>query len=134
VDRKILKLARQLQTKLALIDDQTEPGEFRSVHGLLVELVNCIETAIPDLTMKRLRAEAEADIEEARRLLKEMTFAKGLPDDPDSLEQIERRLGGDDPEHPIGVPAKQKPGPKLDFDTIFSEVVHCQWFGASKKV
>jgi hypothetical protein len=22
----------------------------------------------------------------------------------------------------------------LDFDTIFSEVVHCQWFGASKKV
>jgi hypothetical protein len=23
---------------------------------------------------------------------------------------------------------------KLDFDTIFQEVVHCQWFGASRKV
>jgi hypothetical protein len=64
------------------------------------------------LRKKREKAEAKADREEAQRLLKEMKLEGDLPDDTDSLEQIESELGEDDPDHPVGVPAKRKPGPK----------------------
>ena len=67
---------------------------------------------MPTLREKREKAEAKADREEVERRLKEMRLEGDLPDDPDSLEQIERELEDEDPDHPVGVPAKRKPGPK----------------------
>jgi hypothetical protein len=36
----------------------------------------------------------------------------GPSDEPDSLEQIERELGGPESDESAGVPARRKPGPK----------------------
>ena len=41
-----------------------------------------------------------------------MRLEGDLSDDPDSLEKIERELEDEDTRHPVGVPAKRKPGPK----------------------
>ena len=41
-----------------------------------------------------------------------MKLEGDLPDDTDRLEQIERELEDEDPDHAVGVPAKKKPGPK----------------------
>ncbi len=49
MDPQIFELARQLQNKLALIDDQTEPGTFESVHGLSIEFIARLEAAMPAL-------------------------------------------------------------------------------------
>jgi hypothetical protein len=47
MDPQVFELARQLQNKLGLIDGQTEPGTFESVHGLSIELIARLEGAIP---------------------------------------------------------------------------------------
>ena len=112
MDPQVFELARQLQAELARIDNETEPGTFESVHGLLIKLVDHLETARPVLRKKREKAEAKADQELAERVLNEMRLEGDLPDDPDSLEKIERELEDEDPDHPVGVPAKRKPGPK----------------------
>ena len=85
---------------------------FESVHGLLIELIDGLETAMPALRAKREKAEAKANQQEAARLLKEMKLAGDLPDEPDILEKIKRILGDEGPGDPVGVPAKRKPGPK----------------------
>jgi len=112
MDPQVFELARQLENKLALMDEQTEPGTYESVHSLSIKLIACLEAAMPTLREKREKAEAKADREEVERRLKEMRLEGDLPDDPDSLEQIERELEDEDPDHPVGVPAKRKPGPK----------------------
>jgi hypothetical protein len=112
MDPRVFELARRLQAQLTRIDEQAEREAFQSVHGLLIELIARLEAAMPALREKRERAEAKADREEAKRLLKEMELEGDLPDDTDSLEQIERELEDEDPDHPVGVPAKRKPGPK----------------------
>lgn len=112
MDPQLFKLARQLQTKLAQIDDQANPDAFESVHGLLIEFIDCIETAIPGLKAQRLLAEIKANRQEATRLLKEMKLGRELPDERDIIEKIKRLLGDEGPGDPVGVPAKRKPGPK----------------------
>jgi hypothetical protein len=72
MDPRLIKLARQLQTKLARIDDQADPDAFESVYGLLIELIDCIETAMPGLGVHRLIAQAKANREKATRILKKM--------------------------------------------------------------
>ncbi len=110
MDAQLIKLARELQTKLALIDDQAAPDTLQSVHELSIKLIDCLETAIPDLSEKREKAEFKALRQRAERLLKEMRLEGDLR--ADSLEQIERELGEGDPDDPVGVPARRKPGPK----------------------
>ena len=112
MDPQLFALARQLQTKLARINEEADSDLFESVHGLLIEFIDCIETAIPGLKAQRLQAQAKANREEATRLLKEMKLARALPDEPDILEKIKRILGDEGPGDPVGVPAKRKPGPK----------------------
>jgi len=112
MDPQVFELARKLQAQLARIDDQADPEAFESVHGLSMELIARLEAAMPALREKREKAEAKADREEAERRLKDMELEGDLPDDPDSLEKIERDLEDEDPDHPVGVPAKRKPGPK----------------------
>jgi hypothetical protein len=112
MDPQVFDLARQLQAKLAQINERADRDAFHSVHGMLIKLVDGIETAMPELREKREKDGAKADREKVKRLLKKMKLEGDLPDDPDSLEQIARELAGEDPDHPVGVPAKRKPGPK----------------------
>jgi len=120
MDPQVFELARQLQAELARIDNETEPGTFESVHGLLIKLVDHLETARPVLRKKREKAEAKADQELAERVLNEMRLEGDLPDDPDSLEKIERELEDEDPDHPVGIPAKRKPGPGIGWWRSFA--------------
>jgi len=112
MDPQLFALARQLQTKLARINEEADSDLFESVHGLLIDLIDGLETAMPALRAKREKAEAKANQQEAARLLKEMKLAGDLPDEPDILEKIKRILGDEGPGDPVGVPAKRKPGPK----------------------
>jgi predicted nuclease with TOPRIM domain len=112
MDPQILKLARELQAELSPINDQTEVDRLESIHGKLIELMDCLEAALPKLREKRKKAETKVDLAEAMRRLRELTSNLDLPEGKDSLEQIIRELRGDDPADPVGVPAKKKPGPK----------------------
>jgi hypothetical protein len=112
MDPQILKLSRELQAGLSQIDDQTEVDKLESLHSKLIELTDLLEATIPALRRKRQTAEVKANLEEATRLLKRLKSNLDLPEGTDSLEQMERELDGEDPDHPVGVPAKRKPGPK----------------------
>jgi hypothetical protein len=107
MDPQLFALARQLQTKLARINEEADSDLFESVHGLLIELIDGLETAMPALRAKREKAEAKANQQEAARLLKEMKLAGDLPDEPDILEKIKRILGDEGRGDPVGVPAKE---------------------------
>src|ERR1700722_11130413 len=111
MDQQLFELARQLQTKLERIDPEMERDTFEWAHDFLIRFIDRIETSVPALKVKRLQMSARADMNEASRILKKLTLDMGLPDDLDSLEQIERELGAD-PDEGVGVPAKQKPRPK----------------------
>ena len=91
-------------------------GDRRGLEGgwsaYMDQLADRLEAAMPALREKREKAEAKADRLEAERRLKEMELEGDLPDDTDRLEQIERELEDEDPDHAVGVPAKKKPGPK----------------------
>jgi hypothetical protein len=112
MDPQLFELARQLQAKLVRIDERADQEVFKSVHGLLIKLIDGIETAMPALRNQRGKAEAKAALEETKRLLEKMRVEGDLPDNTDSLEQIEKQLQGEDPDYPVGVPAKRKPSPK----------------------
>lgn len=112
MDPEVFQLARKLQTKLERINVQEDRDTFLWVHGFLVALVDRIEALIPTLRTERLKKSPKADLDEARRILNELTRKMSLSDESDSLEQIERELGGLDPEGTACVPAKRKPGPK----------------------
>jgi hypothetical protein len=92
MDPEVFRLARQLQTKLERINVQGDRDTFLWVHGFLVGLVDRIEASIPTLKTERLKTSSNADLDEARRILNELTLKMGLSDEPDSLEQIEREL------------------------------------------
>ena len=93
-------------------NEEADSDLFESVHGLLIELIDGLETAMPALRAKREKAEAKANQQEAARLLKEMKLAGELPDERDIIENIKRILGDEGRGDPVGVPAKRKPGPK----------------------
>jgi hypothetical protein len=112
MDPQVFELARQLQAKLARIDERGDREIFESVHDLLIKLIDGIETAMPALRNKREKAEAKAALEETKRLLEEMRGEGNLPDDTDSLEQIENELEDEGPDHPCRCSRKAEAGPK----------------------
>jgi hypothetical protein len=59
------------------------------------------------LRLKKIKTSSKADLDEAKRLLKQLLLKMGLSDEPDSLEQIERELGGLDPGNTVGVSKTQ---------------------------
>jgi hypothetical protein len=94
--------------------EQADPVKDRDTVvwalGFLSALVTRLELRVPDLfdesTLRGRAAEA------MDRLRKQFPDAfKELGKDPDSLEQIERELSGDEPGD-APVPARRRPGPK----------------------
>jgi hypothetical protein len=110
MDQQVTELAQQLQARLQGLDPRVDRETFEWAHTFVSNLVAQIEKAIPALSLKRINS-AESDLDEAERLPNELRSRLGERDEPDSLEEIERELGSG-PEHPTGVPAKRKPGPK----------------------
>ena len=105
---EVLTLAQRLQKRLQSLDPKQDRDTLVWAHGLLTGIVNHIQSNIPDLiTTSTLsqsnRAEMDALMAKIGKLRDE-----GESDD-DSLESIERELGG---EGDVPVPARRKPGPK----------------------
>jgi hypothetical protein len=116
MDQQVFELTRQLQARLGRIDIQADRDTFVWIHGFLVGLIDQIETSMPHLktpsAQKSAMANVMGNLAEAHRTLNELTLKMGVSDNPDSLEQIERELGGTDPDNLAGVPSRLKPSPK----------------------
>ena len=109
MDEQLITLGQQLQSRIERLEAHADEGTLLWVHSFLRDLIDRMETATPELKAKRLRR----DLNEASRILNELTSKMVLERFPDSLEQTERALGGEEP-YAAGpaVPAKRRPGPK----------------------
>src|SRR4051794_23331264 len=103
MNQDVFALARQLQKKLDQVNPEADRDTFVWIHGFLIGLINRVESAIPALGIESPLAFSPADRAEDRRLASQLAL-ESLPDEPDSLDEIERELAGEDPDGTPGVP------------------------------
>jgi hypothetical protein len=112
VDEQVCEIAHQLQTKLETIDSRLDGETLIWMHGFLTGLVNRIQARIPEIKTRRRKELSSKDaLAELKRLTDDLESRsmRLSNDNPDSLERIERELGGPGT---TPVPARRKPGPK----------------------
>src|SRR5437867_228155 len=101
MDEEVLTLARRLQARLEGVDPLNDRDTLVWAHGLLTG----IQSRIPELSNRAMDRKTVSDSqEELKQILKELKARTGLEDDDmDSLDEIERELGGpDDARYPQG--------------------------------
>jgi hypothetical protein len=117
---RVQESAEHLERLLEKADPVRDRDTIVWALGFLAALVRRLERRVPDLvdetTMRHKASEALDRAKEALDKASEglETHRKHFTDlskDPDSLEQIERELGGEEPGG-APVPARRKPGPK----------------------
>jgi hypothetical protein len=111
MDKIVVTLAEQLQLRLKQIDPASDRTTYRCAHGFLAALLKDVEKLIPSLPSNQ-RIFSKSDRNEVERKAKELLAELERLDDTDSLERLERELGGPEPDAPAGAPVKRKPGPK----------------------
>ena len=111
MDEEVLTLARRLQARLEGVDPLNDRDTLVWAHGLLTGLADLIQGRISELSNRAMDRKTVSDSqEELKQILKELKARTGLEDDDmDSLDEIERELGGPDD---APVPSRRKPGPK----------------------
>lgn len=108
MDGKVLHTAEWLQSQLDALAVQKDRDTLVWAHGFLTGVIKNIERRIPDLMDSHtLLGKSSEAMEHLRR-----DFLKDIGLEPDSLEQIERKLRGEEPPDDAPVPARRKSGPK----------------------
>src|SRR5881296_544384 len=97
MDEEVLTLASSSPSQ-AGVDPLNDRDTLVWAHGLLTGLADLIQGRISELSNRAMDRKTVSDSqEELKQILKELKARTGLEDDDmDSLDEIERELGGPD--------------------------------------